>query len=210
MKIISHRGYWKSTEEKNKEVAFTRSFALNYGTETDVRDYLGDLVISHDIADENAITLNSFLENANKYGSEDNKITLALNIKADGLASSVSIAISKFNNLDCFVFDMAVPDMRSYFELSVPVFTRCSEVESQPVWLEKSTGIWLDAFDKEWFTSDLIITLLATGKRVCIVSSELHGRDKTRLWEMLLPLRSQPNLILCTDVPEDASEYFSR
>lgn len=210
MKIISHRGYWKDKNEKNTEQAFTRSFSLNYGTETDVRDYLGDLVISHDIADANAITLNSFLEAANKYGSEENKLTLALNIKADGLASNVALAINKFKNLDCFVFDMAVPDMRSYFDHSVPVFTRCSEVESQPVWIEKSAGIWLDAFDEEWFTSELILTLLATGKRVCIVSSELHGRDNTKLWEMLLPLNSQSNLILCTDIPEEASEYFSR
>ena len=32
MIILSHRGYWKSEEERNQEVAFHRSFDLGYGT----------------------------------------------------------------------------------------------------------------------------------------------------------------------------------
>ena len=38
MIIISHRGYWKDAAEKNRPVAFARSFDLGYGTETDVRE----------------------------------------------------------------------------------------------------------------------------------------------------------------------------
>ncbi len=49
MIILSHRGYWKSEEERNQEVAFHRSFDLGYGTETDIRDIQGKLVISHDM-----------------------------------------------------------------------------------------------------------------------------------------------------------------
>lgn len=42
MKIISHRGFWHNPSEKNTEMAFCRSFELGFGTETDVRDSLGN------------------------------------------------------------------------------------------------------------------------------------------------------------------------
>lgn len=35
MIILSHRGYWKETHEKNLPIAFERSFSLGFGTETD-------------------------------------------------------------------------------------------------------------------------------------------------------------------------------
>ena len=57
MIILSHRGYWKDVNEKNQQVSFERSFSLGFGTETDIRDYKGELVISHDIADENCISV---------------------------------------------------------------------------------------------------------------------------------------------------------
>ena len=49
MEIISHRGLWNNTREKNSTQAFKRSFGFKIGTETDIRDYRGELVISHDI-----------------------------------------------------------------------------------------------------------------------------------------------------------------
>ena len=55
MIILSHRGYWKSEEERNQEVAFHHSFDLGYGTETDIRDIQGKLVISHDMPQGNEI-----------------------------------------------------------------------------------------------------------------------------------------------------------
>lgn len=35
MRIIAHRGYWFSAQEKNTEVAFYRAFSMGFGTETD-------------------------------------------------------------------------------------------------------------------------------------------------------------------------------
>jgi len=52
MKILSHRGYWKTVSEKNTPAAaFERSFSPRFGTETDIRDYAGGLVFPHDTAD---------------------------------------------------------------------------------------------------------------------------------------------------------------
>ena len=47
MVILSHRGYWKDAR-KNSVDAFKASFVREFGTETDIRDYNGELVISHD------------------------------------------------------------------------------------------------------------------------------------------------------------------
>lgn len=57
MIVLSHRGYWKNSLEKNKFVAFERSFSMGFGTETDIRDFNGELVISHDIADKDCINV---------------------------------------------------------------------------------------------------------------------------------------------------------
>ena len=82
MLILSHRGYWKSTEEKNTPIAFEQAFSLGFGTELDVRDYCGKLVASHDIPDSISMDFKTLLE---MYCEFDKGLFLAINIKADGL-----------------------------------------------------------------------------------------------------------------------------
>ncbi len=206
MKILSHRGYWKSVQEKNSEEAFERSFSLGFGTETDLRDFCGELVISHDIPDRSSILFSRVLEIAAQHASNAS-LTLALNIKADGLVELLQDDLKKFPNLDCFVFDMAVPDMRPYLNADVPVFARMSEVERVPAWLDKCSGVWLDSFEAEWYGKREIDALLIKGKRVCIVSPELHKRSHLSLWQRLKE-NDHSQLMLCTDFPEEAAEYF--
>lgn len=95
MEIISHRGYWKTPDEKNKTVAFKRSFSLGFGTETDIRDFDGELVISHDIANQECISFDDFL-NIYKMETGNNRCTLALNIKADGLQYKAKEILDKY------------------------------------------------------------------------------------------------------------------
>jgi glycerophosphoryl diester phosphodiesterase len=201
--VLSHRGYWLDPTEKNSTTAFRRSFDLGFGLETDVRDCRGELVISHDMPGGQELKLDEFLAIL-----RDRPLPLAVNIKADGLASKLASAMQRHAVADWFVFDMAVPDMLAYFNAQVPVFTRMSEVEPQPILLEKSSGIWLDSFYSDWFSGHHVDELLDTGKRICIVSPELHGRCHESLWELLLPLRDHPRIMLCTDLPEKARGYF--
>lgn len=62
MIILSHRGYWLKESEKNSIAAFKRSFSMGFGTETDVRDRDGQLVISHDSANRQCVTLDTFFQ----------------------------------------------------------------------------------------------------------------------------------------------------
>ena len=84
MKIISHRGYWKRLAEQNTIKAFQRSFALGFGTETDIRDLQGELVVSHDMPKGDEMRLEKFLALVSSY-EDAHSLTLALNIKSDGL-----------------------------------------------------------------------------------------------------------------------------
>jgi hypothetical protein len=203
MIVLSHRGYWHSPAEKNTTTAFERSFDLGFGLETDVRDHCGELVISHDMPAGGELSLSSFLTLLRQR-----PLPLAMNIKADGLAAELTAVMYAHGVHDWFVFDMAVPDMRGYQQAGVPVFTRMSEVERQPVWMEQAAGIWLDSFGPTWYDAAEINALLGTGKRVCVVSSELHGRGHRALWEMLRPFTRHPQLMLCTDLPEAARDFF--
>ena len=207
MRIISHRGYWKLPAEKNTINAFKRSFSLGFGTETDIRDLKGELVISHDMPKGDEMRLEKFLALVSSY-EDANSLTLALNIKSDGLLVPLKTILAKYKHLDIFVFDMSVPDSRSYLNSNLSTFMRMSEVEKTVAWLDQAEGIWLDGFCSIWYDGAMLQSILNKGKKICIVSSELHGRDHMELWSLLKSFTHYESLILCTDLPEKAATYF--
>lgn len=208
MKIISHRGYWRDSAEKNTAAAFQRSFNLGFGTETDIRDMGGQLVISHDPPQPGVMDLADFLHIHRAAGGG---LPLAFNIKADGLQAMLKKSLEDFGVNDYFVFDMSVPDMLCYHNAGVPFYTRMSEYERDPVFLNEASGVWLDGFNSEWFSDDDITSLLKNDKPVCVVSSELHRRDPQPLWKRLRMIDREVYglLMLCTDVPEEACSFFA-
>ncbi len=207
MQILSHRGYWKTESEKNRPIAFERSFKLGFGTETDFRDFNGELVISHDIADKTAISAREFFEIYCKY---DKRLPLALNIKADGLQIELRNLLVEFGIDNYFVFDMSVPDALHYIKHKIKVFTRKSEFETIPPFLEESEGIWFDEFKSHWINDEVIANYLSDGKKVCIVSPDLHKREHLKEWEDYKNFRGNTqNLMICTDFPEEAKAFFN-
>lgn len=207
MIIISHRGYWKSNEEKNTPAAFERSFRLQYGTETDIRDCNGGLVISHDVPSSNATSIDAFFTLYNQHNAS---LPLALNIKCDGLQTLLKNKLTQYNIANYFVFDMSVPDTLGYIKEDMNFYTRHSEYEAAPAFYEQAKGVWLDAFQSAWYTSETIQQHLNNEKHVAIVSPELHKREHLSLWSYLKKhaLHHSDKIILCTDLPEDATQYF--
>jgi hypothetical protein len=203
MKILSHRGYWKEPDERNSELAFRRSLRAGFGFETDIRDCAGRLLVSHDMPMGREMSLEQLLELFERH-----PLPLALNIKADGLAAAVRKALSAYDVSDWFVFDMSVPDMRSHLDAGCPVFARRSEVEKAPPWIDEIAGIWWDSFTGLDYEVDLIARFLDEGKRVCIVSPELHHRPYDTVWNEIGSLRDREGLMLCTDHPEQARRFF--
>jgi hypothetical protein len=203
--ILSHRGHWTDFAEKNRAIAFGRSFDRGFGTETDIRERNGDLVLSHDMPGQDVLRLADMLD---ILGRRD--LPLALNIKSDGLARVLQSQLRARGLSQWFTFDMSVPEAVTQIRLGMPVFTRASEYERQPVLYDQAIGVWLDAFVSEWYSAADIQGFLQDGKRVAIVSPELHGRPHLPLWQRLLAarLKGNPELMLCTDLPEDARAFF--
>jgi hypothetical protein len=207
VQIISHRGKWTVSKEKNSEEALESSLVSGFGLETDIRDFKGELVISHDIPREGCLPFKRLLEIHRDVAPT---LPLALNIKADGLQDAMKTLLSYFGSSFYFVFDMSIPDMRVYLESNLTVFSRHSEYEKKPVLYDQVTGIWLDSFENEWWGEETLRLHLRMKKSVCIVSPELHGRDFKLTWDELASMKiiEDPNLMLCTDYPEQARKFF--
>lgn len=206
MIILSHRGLWKDDAQKNTLAALELSFSSGFGTETDIRDYQGKLVISHDIADEKSITLDSMLEVYCKYNKN---LYLALNVKADGLQDELKKSLQKYQIENYFVFDMSVPEGIKYLKNNFNVFTRESEYERSPSFYDKAQGVWMDCFDGDWINENAIIKNLENNKMVCVVSPDLHKRDYLNVWNNYKKLSQHNNFFLCTDYPKKAQDFFN-
>jgi hypothetical protein len=210
MQFLSHRGYWHAPQEKNTELAFARSFGLGFGTETDVRDLDGQLVISHDPPRAGALPLGRFLDLYMRHGHD---VPLALNVKSDGIESLLGDELGRRGITNYFVFDMSVPDTLRYLRRGMSFYTRQSEHEPTPALYQACSGVWMDAFAGEWYGAGDIAGHLAAGKSVCLVSPELHGRDPVGLWRQIGAWLGSgaigaggdhDRIMLCTDHPERA------
>ncbi|USH03264.1 hypothetical protein K6Q96_04400 [Grimontia kaedaensis] len=209
MEIISHRGYWKNEDEKNQAHAFDRSFGLGFGTETDVRDCAGRLVISHDMPSGNEILFEDLLK---IYVSSDCEGTLALNIKADGLSNVVSSKLKEYGVKNYVFFDMSIPDTLSYRRNNLNYLVRFSEFEVENRLWEDAEGVWFDSFEDNFINFDMLDLFLKKGLKVYIVSAELHKRDHFTQWEGIKNYMNETtfghSMVLCTDYPEIARRYF--
>ncbi len=216
MRILSHRGYWKSESEKNQPAAFVRSFTLGFGTETDVRDAWGELYISHDPPTQGThpLSFDAFCEIYTANGGREKNLLLALNIKADGLTTRLRDSLARHGITAYFCFDMSVPDTRPYLGQNEPVYTRHSEYEPVSPFYESSVGVWVDGFLGDWMTADTIRTHRSADKAVCLVSPDLHKRPHLPLWQSFKDAGfalgdGDDQFTLCTDYPEEAAAFFT-
>lgn len=209
MEFIAHRGLWDQLIPKNSEEAFQKCFQNNWGTETDLRDCMGNLVVSHDPPTNSTIlSAEQFFK---KYTLHKQRSTLALNIKADGLQKMLTKALEASPVENYFVFDMSIPDSLHWIRGGHPWFSRQSEYEPLPALYDKASGVWLDMFTGQWFDTGTILDHLNAKKSVCIVSPELHGRDPRPFWEWLRKEKfvDEQKIILCTDQPKLAKEAIN-
>ena len=66
----------------------------------------------------------------------------------------------------------------------------------------------MDGWEKSWIAASIIEKYLLSNKKVSVISPEIHGRDKTHIWKQLKQFKDNENVLLCTDVPLEAKEYF--
>lgn len=230
MQIIAHRGFWqnpknphqpnlnpqnllhlpKSQNLQNRLQSFECAFLQGFGIETDLRDLCTNLVISHDMPTSSATKLEELFTLYNRLNSTQ---TLALNIKADGLGEVLLNLIMAHKITHYFCFDMSVPEMRKFAHLGLRFFTRQSEIERDLPLFSEADGVWCDEFYESWISENVILGHLQKGKQIAIVSPELHGREYLSRWEYYKQIIAsnalQENLMLCTDFPQIAREFFA-
>lgn len=210
MIILAHRGYWIEAAEKNSVRAFDRSFSAGFGVETDIRDSGRDLYIAHDMASGKEQRVSEFLD---QYSSYDMTLTLALNVKADGLQATMKSLLQERGITRYFFFDMSLPDALGYARNGLIFYTRQSEYEEQPYLYEEAAGIWLDEFNGHWITEEVILAHYKKGKKICIVSPELHKRNYEEEWQHYRDIERKyglQDLMLCSDFPQEAQKFFNQ
>lgn len=207
MKILAHRGYWNADIADNSPLALKKALRDGYGFESDVRDHDGKLVISHYVADSGSQELAEVLQ---WLAECQNQLCFAINIKADGLGEMLRELLREKHIENYFTFDMSIPQMIEYKNLGLVFFTRQSEVEEHPVLYKDAAGVWVDGFfGDEWITEGLLSGHIDCGKKICIVSPELHKRDHLDFWNRLKGYRVDwSRVMLCTDYPDEAKAYF--
>lgn len=205
MEIIAHRGLWGTGVQGNTMEAFRQAFENDFGIETDIRDYCGKLVVSHNIALEDSFEFEKVVE---LYHSLGCKKPMAINIKADGIQTILSDVLKKFDIESYFVFDMSVPEQVVYLKENFKTFARMSEYEKKPVLYEQVCGVWMDEWGEPWIDVSTIKRIRDDGKLVGIISPEIHKRDNIRLWEQLKELKKDEGVFLCTDLAKEAGAFF--
>ncbi len=210
IEIISHRGLWSNPDDKNTALSFETSLNNKFGIETDVREYSGKIVISHDIPNDSKhlIDLDQFFDLYKSFSSNE---TLAINIKSDGLFHILKNKIHQYGISNYFVFDMSIPETLNYKNQNLNFFSRQSEFETYPIFYDDCDGIWLDQFYKDWVEEEVLSLHDSNNKKICIVSPELHGRDHLSAWEKYKNINKKNthlNFIICTDYPLEARSFF--
>ena len=62
---------------------------------------------------------------------------------------------------------------------------------------------------KDWVTEDIINDHIKHGKKVCVVSPELHGRQYYDFWTKLKVMKLMNEIMICTDYPNEAEGFFN-
>lgn len=207
MIILAHRGYWNNKIINNSPEALYTALENGFGFESDIRDYAGKMVISHDIATVESQEAEEVFKWLHEY---NDKYCFAINIKADGLKDIIQSFLIKYSIKNYFLFDMSVPQMVEFRDVGLRYFTRQSEVEPEPCMYEDAAGVWVDGYwGTDWITEDLLRKHIDAGKEICLVSPDLHGNSYTEFWTRVKKWRIDSNyVLLCTDHPDEAKEFF--
>jgi hypothetical protein len=191
MQIITHR---KNT------IADLLSTRTEFGVEVDIRSSGKELIVNHDPFCGGE----SFHEWLSYYKHK----TLILNVKEEGLETAVLELIDLFGIQSYFFLDQSFPFIVKSISKGIrQCAIRLSEYESIESVLKmrgQVDWVWLDCFTGAPPPSELVSLSQKNGFRVCLVSPELQGYDKSFIDSFKLQYRAE-NIQLdavCTKFPD--------
>jgi len=183
--IIEHR---INTIEQLKRVP------LNRGVEIDIRDYKGELMLTHEPFD----TGNALPEFLKSYQHK----FIIFNVKSAGLESRI-LELTRENNINNFFFldvenTCLVNFARKGMKKAAVRFSDFEPIEFAMSFAGKLDWVWVDCFERIPDKKDF--ERLSQYFKVCLVSPEMQKHPK----EWITNFRKQgiPIDAVCTDLPE--------
>ena len=169
------------------------------GAEIDLRSHAKKIILSHDPYQPGDL-LSTYLQ---LWSANQQRGTLVLNTKEDGLETDALVLLKKNGITDFFFLDLSLPTTvklaaRQKME---KVAVRVSEYEPPEAALKFATlaqWVWLDCFSPRPPQAEVIATLRGKFK-ICLVSPELQSHPPGLLPEFL-KLAAQVDAI-CTKAP---------
>lgn len=172
-----------------------RNVQEDFGVEIDIRSRGSDLILSHDLGNEECKLVD--------YLNHFNHKIIIFNVKEDGLEESILRAADKIPNLDYFFLDQPFPSIVRTSMSGYSTAIRVSEFESLPTKPIPCRWIWLDSFSGSWSHLDTALDYAKLHKlRTCLVAPELQGRYDESENEFLRAKYSNKIDAICTKVPE--------
>lgn len=155
-------------------IALLKKTPSNFGVEIDIRSNGKSLILHHDPFEQGEL-LEDWIRSYH-HG------TLILNVKEEGLESSVLKLMNQYKINNFFFLDQSFPFLR---KTAVMGESRCavrvSEYENIETVLSLSgmvDWVWVDCFTSFPLDKEEANQLKKSGFKLCIVSPELQGREK--------------------------------
>ena len=148
------------------------SLPMKYGAEIDIRSSGSKLILQHDPF----LDGEDFVEWIQKYKHGN----LILNLKEEGLESSLIEIMEAHGILNYFFLDQSFPFLLKFSDVCQGrSAVRVSEFESIYTAINlagKAKWVWIDCFSRFPLKFQDVQDLKLLGYKLCLVSPELHGR----------------------------------
>ena len=172
-----------------------------YGVEIDIRSENGDLILSHDPFSSNCVKFKDWLTHY------DHSL-LILNVKEEGLEEYVLQLIDDNDIKEFFFLDQSFPFLiktsKSGEKRSAVRFSEYESIETVKGLTERVQWVWVDYFNKFPLLSSQFLELKSQSFKICLVSPELQGFDRSELFSLIEELNTWccPVDAVCTKYPE--------
>lgn len=221
--ILAHRGNVRGPdrETENTVEAYRVAVEAGFGLEIDVRrDRAGGFYISHDIANRTEANCLEAFEPVFRAHAD---CVVAVNVKELGYELDLAQLVQRgvFGNR-AFLFDAELLEPRNRGRtqrlvrrtLATQAVLLANRVSDRDETVEQCLEIpgevvWADEFDRFWLDQPTIQRLRASGRRIYVISPELHGFDRDLRLQRWADFKRWQVDGICTDFANDAHAYFN-
>ena len=200
-RCIRERGALLLIDHRVNTAAHLARVPLAWGCEIDLRDYDGEIVLTHDPL-QGGETLREWIQ-----GYQHN--VCIFNVKCDGLEDRIMKIATEAGLQNFFFLDCANPTLiklarRGEKRLAVR-FSEFEPIENALAFAGRAEWVWVDCFTHLPLDAESHQRLKKHFK-ICLVSPELQGHGRETIAAFKSQLKNMPIDAVCSDFCEDWAE----